>query len=295
MTVSSSARRSTIARATASPSPAARKTTGDSSPTRAAGSGRRRAPASPPTGGAARSAPGRAARATSSALGRRAPGRPRRARPSRPPATAPVARDVADPIEPRRPAVRRDRRPVDALAADERDAPGLARPGPQRADGVVDDDVALAQPRPLKRPSSSRTSAAKSAPASWTPIVESGRVEGSSPACRRGFLDELDEPLHALLEPDRLVRRGRAADRREERAVGGDERDVRLRVAAVDGEDGRVTPDASYGRLASSSTPTNVAPARGGRRRSAAGRRASGSATCGGARSRRRRGRSRRR
>ena len=56
------------------------------------------------------------------------------------------------------------------------------------------------------------------------------------------------------LEADRLVRDGRPTDRRQQRAVVSDERDVGLRVSAVDREDYHGT--VSTGVMPSSSMPT---------------------------------------
>ncbi len=103
-------------------------------------------------------------------------------------------------------------------------------------------------------------SAAKSAPAiAWTPIVESrssGRIE---PGRSSDVLDEFDEPGHAGFEPDGLVRRRRSANRREHGAIDGNQRDVRLRIASVDGENEGRHPGCCAGRLASASTATNDA------------------------------------
>jgi len=62
--------------------------------------------------------------------------------------------------------------------------------------------------------------------------------------------DETGEHVHAGLHADLLVGGRRAANRGQQPAVVGDDRDVGLRVAAVDGED-------RHGR---SSQPTIVAP-----------------------------------
>ena len=72
----------------------------------------------------------------------RGPSRPRTRPPGPPPsaAAAPVAGDVADAGEAGRPAIGRDRGRVDALAADQRDAPRPVRAGAQRREGVVEDE-----------------------------------------------------------------------------------------------------------------------------------------------------------
>ena len=237
---SSSARRSTIERATGSPSPAAAEHdrreladagVGDTTVVERPRHRRRSAEAEV----------GRDERARATSAGRVRPrARTAAARPGHPdrcPA-APVARDVAHPVEPRRSAVGRDRRAVDPLAADEGDPPPLARPGPQRADAVVDDDVSLAEPGAREGPLEHPNVGGEVGPGDR---VDADRRDRSS----RGI-----EPGLPRRPPRRVRRAGRSRPRarppgatssgRGRRAsslpVGRDQRDVRLRVAAVDGE-----------------------------------------------------------
>ena len=92
-------------------------------------------------------------------------------------------------------------------------------------------------------------------------IVRPGEAEHRDPrwAARvaAGLRGEPGETLCRDLEGRRLVRDRRAADRPDQRAVGGDEGDVGLGVAAVDCEDRR---DRHLAKRSSSSIRTNVAP-----------------------------------
>ena len=65
-----------------------------------------------------------------------------------------------------------------------------------------------------------------------------GRCPDATPALRGGPIDERRELGHPGLDADLLVRARWAARRSEDAPVGRHERDIRLGVAAVDGEHG---------------------------------------------------------
>ena len=161
----------------------------------------------------------------------------------------PVAGDVAHPIEPGNSAIGSDAHAVDALAADEGDPPWPPAPGSEGRHRVVDNDD-LARDAQLLDPALQQPHVA------W--VVGAGKGEHTD--CRgtihgRANLGgEPPEPFHALVETDRLVRDRRPADGRQQRAIVRDERDVGLRVSAVDREDYHGT--VSTGVCPSSSMPT---------------------------------------
>ena len=81
-------------------------------------------------------------------------------------AAAPVARDVAQGGEACRPPVWGDARGVDPGPADDADAPAPFRAGPNGCERVVEDERVPATPAAASEPVSRRTSAGVSAPAS---------------------------------------------------------------------------------------------------------------------------------
>jgi len=135
------------------------------------------------------------------------------------------------------------------VGADEGDPPGPSAPGPEGRHRVVDNDD-LARDAQLLDPALQQPHVA------W--VVGAGKGEhtdGRRTIHGRADLGgEPPEPFHALVETDRLVGDRRAADRRHKRAIVGDERDVGLRVSAVDREDYHGTD--STGVCPSSSMPT---------------------------------------
>ena len=176
-------------------------------------------------------------------------GYPERLEPDVVPA-APVAGDPAERREPNPAAVRRDADAVDARAADDRDAPAALGARAKDRECVVP-DVHVVSPAALHE---RRTEG----------VLLRGEVDPGEEDLRRGerrravpprraerLVEQLLEQHDRLLEAE-VVRRGlRAADVREQGAVLADERDVGLRVAAVDREEDPVahrdTPDTCAG------------------------------------------------
>ena len=64
-----------------------------------------------------------------------------------------------------------------------------------------------------------------------------GRLLGADAGLRLGGRHQTAECDHAGVEPDLLMRDGRAAHGPEQPAIASDERDIRLRVASVDRDD----------------------------------------------------------
>ena len=101
-------------------------------------------------------------------------------------------------------------------------------------------DVRAAQPRALTSSCSACSSAGKSTPAiSSLPIAATGPLSPREPGSRGRLVEEALEHLEAAVDAEVVRRAERAAHEREHAAVRADEREMRLRVAAVDGEDDR--------------------------------------------------------
>ena len=150
-------------------------------------------------------------------------------------AAAPVAGDRAERGEAHVAAVGADADAVDARAAHDRDAPAALGAGAQDRERVVADAQASAQPRRRPRRAARSSSTGRSSPASsrWP---TSARASPSSPARARASRVQLLEQLERAVEPEVVRRAAAAADEREHRAVVAHQREVGLRVAAVDGE-----------------------------------------------------------
>ena len=162
---------------------------------------------------------------------------------------APVAGDVAHPVEPGNPAIGRDAHAVDALAADQGDPPRPAAPGSEGRHRVVDHDDLARDAQPLDPAPQQPHVAGVVGPGKGEDPDSRGTIHGRADLAREPL-----EPRHALVEADRLVRDRRPADGRQQRAIVRDERDVGLRVSAVDREDYHGTN--STGATPSSSMPT---------------------------------------
>ena len=151
---------------------------------------------------------------------------------------------------------------VDARPADHRDAPAVGRPGPQRRERVV---VAAAS-RPPSPPRAVRASRARASSRGQVDPGEAADGESATGIARRrptaGLGTRADQPAEPVQRRPRaptawcdVVGPRTAAS---SVAVGRDERDVRLRVAAVDGEErGPLTRRTARARR----SRTNVAPA----------------------------------
>ena len=156
-------------------------------------------------------------------------------------ASAPVAAELAERREPHLAPVRPDADAVDPGAADDRDAPAALGAGPQDGERVVGDRGRLGPAQ------------------SCDPLLEHlflggevdpGHAEARDGGDRRavgagdsrlldGLPEEALEHLDAAVDAEVVRRAQRPAHEREDAAVGRDEREVGLRVAAVDGEDDR--------------------------------------------------------
>ena len=171
-------------------------------------------------------------------------------RPSRPRIAAASASTARPPPAPRSPefsptAANRTTCPVGPMpeavrpgTAHDHDAPRAVAARPQRRVGVVEDDPVVGDRPRLRAPgrAGGRRCAGRPRPGCRP------RARGRPARPRLTGLDErpVDASLESVeprLEPDRLVRDRRAPDGRQQRPVGGHQRDVGLRVATVDGED----------------------------------------------------------
>ena len=188
--------------------------------------------------------------------------------------------------------------PLMPCAADQGDPPARRRPGPERADRVVDDDDLVGQAGAGRAPAraSGRRAGSRRPRARGR---RAGRSAGPPDRARPGRPRRTTSPTSWSMprsRPTAWCEIGRAADGREHPAVVRDERDVGLGVAAVDRED--------RGRHAVSSAGMprrrvvelvdgreRRRPRRRGAGRSRAARRTSGPARCGAGRPRRRRAR----
>ena len=168
-----------------------------------------------------------------------------------------IARVVADTGETHDLASRTNPDAIGACAADHRHSPGSVASGTQGGVGVVEHDDLVGEPA-VAQPALEQTDVARQVGSGqgvdalvchWAAVdIQTGQLERLAHARL--------EVVEARLEADRLVRDGRAADDREERPVGGHERDVGLRVAAVDGQDRRLGgPRAAFGAFTLGSSP----------------------------------------
>ena len=94
-----------------------------------------------------------------------------------------------------------------------------------------------AQPRSRTASQSSCSSAGKSTPASSSSATSASEpFRAARPAWLTALASSPSSTSQAAVQPEVVRRALRAADERQHRAVGADEREVGLRVAAVDGE-----------------------------------------------------------
>ena len=233
----------------------------------------------------ARSGPGPGSPAPSAAP------RPSRARTAAPSAAMPTSPPPPQSPEmspsggqARRPPVGRDPRGVDPGAADHADPPAPLRAGPDRGERVVDDERVAGHARGGQgRGQASDIGRRVGAGQRVGPDVGRSVVgqPGTRPRLARRARPAVPCPA---ARPSLLVRGGRAADGGEQATVVGQQGDVGLGVAAVDGQDGHRRAAArahaqfgAVGTVASSSIRTNRAPPRrAAGRASPATRRASG-------------------
>ena len=242
--ISSSACRSRIERATASPDPAAAKTTGDSSASRPCA----RVPASIlRVTSIGRATPNRAGTSVSRVV--RGP-RPSRARTAAPSAAVPMSCPPPQSPEMSPSAASRAVRPSGAIPAALTPWPQMsATPQPRRlparigGEGVVDHD-AIGRQAARRRAPRSAAACRRACPRRPARRRRPARLahRASRPAAAAQVGDQPRHPLDPRLEADLLVRRRRPAQRGQQPAVGRDEREVGLRIPAVDGKDHLSTP-----------------------------------------------------
>jgi hypothetical protein len=158
-------------------------------------------------------------------------------------------RDVAERRQPRHPAVRRDPRRVHPGPTDKGDAPATIRSDADGRIGVVQDLADRGEATPVEL--GGKTSGIADGIGAGEPIDRDvGSPSGGEPGLRPRLRHEAHENVQPGVHPHLLMRCRRTAHRGEQPAVVSDDRDVGLRVAAVDGED-------RHGR---SSQPTIVPP-----------------------------------
>ena len=153
-------------------------------------------------------------------------------------AAAPVAGDRAERREARMPAVGRDADAVDPGSADDRDAPALLRSCAQDRERVVVDDRPR-RPAPRSDRGVEVLDLRRKVEPGDQQLAELGHgpVVGRQAGLGRSALEQLGEHVQRALEPEVVRRAQRPSFECEERAVGGDEREVGLRRAAVHGEE----------------------------------------------------------
>ena len=147
-------------------------------------------------------------------------------------AAAPVAGDLAERREARVASVRRDPDAVDAGTAGDCHAPAALRPGAEHGEGVVANRHAAgpaARGRRRLRPPAPRRG--KSTPARNRSATSAAPREAPAASTTSSSITSSDR-----LEAEMVRRAGRPAPEREQLAVRAHEREVGLRVAAVDGE-----------------------------------------------------------
>src|SRR5581483_8761824 len=190
---------------------------------------------------------------------------------------APVAGDLAERGEAGLPAVRAEAEAVDPRAAHDRDAPAAVGARPQHGKGVVRDLDALGPPA-LLRAGLQRLHLGREVDAGEQQLGVVDRPVGA------GLDHERLDAVERAVEPVLVRRAARAADEREHVAVAVEEREVGLRIAAVDREQQAAhltvsaastvsrsyaatcwtSPSSSGARVACSSGCTPAAPTRAG-------------------------------
>src|SRR6266545_1486407 len=167
-------------------------------------------------------------------------------------ASAPVARDRTERGKAGVPAVGCDADAVDPGTARDRDAPAALRAGTQNREGVVP-DVDARRPGALGHGLTQRLLFRRKVDACHQ---ERGHLRHAAVPCRKArvpkrALEQAVENGEATFDAEMMRGAERPAHEREDGAVRLDEREIRLRVAAVDGEDGdahRVVSAWNWGR-----------------------------------------------
>src|SRR5581483_4265631 len=142
---------------------------------------------------------------------------------------APVAAHRAERGEPHTPSVRRDPDAVDPGPAGDGDPPPSLRARAEHGERVVPDDDAPGKVARLRGGAIRLLLVVE---------VDAGEQEHRQIGAIAHLVDEAGEDVQAALEAKVVGRALRPAHRADHLAVLTDEDDVRLRVAAVDGEDG---------------------------------------------------------
>ena len=138
-------------------------------------------------------------------------------------------------------AVRPDADAVDARPARDRDAPAAVRAGAQHGERVVADGDALGPSEPGDRVVEAVLLLGEVEPREHEACGPRDRAVGAGePGHPDGLGEQAVQQRHGAVEPDVVRRAERPADEREQRAVRPDEREVGLRVAAVDREGQRI-------------------------------------------------------
>src|SRR5262249_20934014 len=175
--------------------------------------------------------------------------------------------------------------PVDPGPADDRDAPAVVRAGAKHGEGVVGDDhpprPAAAGDRLLER--ALLLGQIRAGQQDLGPLGDRAIAE-PEPGLAGGVLEQALEDVDRSVQSEAAGGAPRPADAREHLAVGADEREVGLGVAAVDGEPDRLRRH----RHASSATGNGVPEASARARRSSSSAARPYSPTSGCARSARR-------
>src|SRR5262245_14326023 len=175
-------------------------------------------------------------------------------------AASPVARDRAEGGKASMTAVRRDADAVDARPTDDGYAPALVRPRPQHGERVVLDHGAP-RPAPFGRRRSELLLVGPEVHARHEERghLGEGRVVLRETGLAQRVLEEFVEHVEASVHSQVLRSTARPATKHQRAPVGRDEREVGLRVAAVDREDDAVAHATTslVARSRSSSSPAS--------------------------------------
>jgi hypothetical protein len=167
-------------------------------------------------------------------------------------AAAPVAGDVPERREPRLAPIGPDAQAVDPRAADDGHAPAAVGPGAQQRQRVVADDDVPRPPALLDALARGDDLAREVDPGQQEVGARDRRVRAAVERLDEQRLDAVERALEAVL----VRRAARPARERDQLALGRDEREVGLGVAAVDGEQQLGHRAATASR--SSSSPSTI-------------------------------------